>query len=750
MKHFPSRCRSAFVILFTLGSALLMNSAPRGLAADLVNVNFAANDRVKVGPAATGILTNDFWNNYTAPWQSFVVLTNLTAADGTPSGVPLTVQNGPGQWGFDFPDLMYNCYIYSQDFGDVILSLSNLTKGAYDLYLYGHAAADNGNTVFEVSVGNMNYGKLSTATNSDWSLTNWVEGAQYVVFRGVTVDDPSVPIVIDAHPGLSGYVLVNGLQIQASVPRAPGISVQPADTSVVIGQDATFSVSTFGTLPLSYQWSFNGTNIDGSTGASLILTNVQSAQAGQYSVTITNLLGSASSRNAVLTVTLPPDVIEVSGGTSLNGGPVSLPITLVANGNENALGFTLDYASTLLQFLSVTLGSNAASATLVVNDTHTNDGQVGVLIALPTGTAFPPGTQEVAVLSFSSALVNNQLMSPLVFGDMPVKRQLSDTAGNLLPVNFNEASVILPPVQYEADVSPRPAGDTEVSLVDWVLIGRFVAGLDSPTNATEFQRADCAPRQTGGDGLLTVADWVQAGRYAAGLDPLAPLGGPQAPIGLATHQSASKLISSSREISARVVPSADGQSCTVALSLAAIGNENAVGLSLNFDSWKLVFGTATLASGLSKASLQVNSTAAASGRLGFVLALPPGSTFAAGNAELLNISFKLAGPITSTMFSFGDQPVVRSVSDAQASELDSSFVIQSTAVAGRPSLSIARSKSSITLSWPTAAGNFVLQQTTNPAAGWSTVPTAATVVGSQNMLQITPGSNERFFRLAIP
>jgi hypothetical protein len=615
--------------------------------------------------------------------------------------------------------------------------------------LYGHAAADNGNTVFEVSVGGTGYGKLATTTNSDWSLTNWVEGAQYVVFRGVTVDGPSATVTIDARPGASGYVLVNGLQVQAAIPRAPAISIQPADTSVVIGQDSTLAVSAFGTSPLAYQWSFKGIDLVGATNASLVLTNVQASQAGEYSVTITNSLGSVHSRNALLTVTLPPALVQVSSGTSLNGGPVSLPVTIVANGNENALAFTLDYASTLLQFAGVTLGSNATNATLVVNDTHTVDGQIGVLIALPSGTVFSDGTQEVAVVSFTSALVTEQCMSPLVFGDVPVKRQLSDALGASLPVQFSEGSVTLPPVQYEGDVSPRPAGDREVSLVDWVLIGRMVAGLDSPTNATEFQRADCAPRQTGGDGVLSVADWVQAGRYAAGLDPLAPLGGPQAPAGPLTVQNPSKRTKSGREIWALPTSSTDGLTCTVAVNLAAVGNENAIGFSLNFDPAKLAFSAARLANTASQASLQINSTTASSGHLGLMLALAPGSTFTPGTANLLNITFNLETPNTPGIVSFADQPVVRSVSDAQASELDSAFVIQSMAITTRPFLTIVRSPNSVTLSWPTA-GNYVLQQSSNPVAGWSIVPTPATVVGTQNVLQVTPTSNERFFRLALP
>src|SRR5205807_957440 len=66
------------------------------------------------------------------------------------------------------------------------------------------------------------------------------------------------------------------------------------------------------------------------------------------------------------------------------------------------------------------------------------------------------------------------------------------------------------------------------SVTDLTQIGRFVAALDTASSGSEFQRADCAPRNTLGDGRLTVSDFTQAGRYAAGLDPLTSAGGPTA------------------------------------------------------------------------------------------------------------------------------------------------------------------------------------------------------------------------------
>ena len=81
---------------------------------------------------------------------------------------------------------------------------------------------------------------------------------------------------------------------------------QPADLTVTENSTATFTVTAAGTPPLSYQWRFNGTNIAGATGTSLTLSNVQTAQAGNYSMRVTNTFGSAISSNAVLTVNQAP------------------------------------------------------------------------------------------------------------------------------------------------------------------------------------------------------------------------------------------------------------------------------------------------------------------------------------------------------------------------------------------------------------------------------------------------------------
>jgi len=61
------------------------------------------------------------------------------------------------------------------------------------------------------------------------------------------------------------------------------------------GASATFKVGATGGPPLSYQWFFNGSVLPGATATNLNLLNVQSTNAGNYWVVITNTSGAITS-----------------------------------------------------------------------------------------------------------------------------------------------------------------------------------------------------------------------------------------------------------------------------------------------------------------------------------------------------------------------------------------------------------------------------------------------------------------------
>src|SRR5437762_5670498 len=94
---------------------------------------------------------------------------------------------------------------------------------------------------------------------------------------------------------------------------------------------ANFSVVPNGTSPFGYQWRFNGSALSGSTNATLALSNVQSNQAGSYTVVITNVAGSVTSSVATLTVYVPPFITTQPASQAITQG-VSTSFSIAANG----------------------------------------------------------------------------------------------------------------------------------------------------------------------------------------------------------------------------------------------------------------------------------------------------------------------------------------------------------------------------------------------------------------------------------
>jgi uncharacterized repeat protein (TIGR01451 family) len=88
----------------------------------------------------------------------------------------------------------------------------------------------------------------------------------------------------------------------ASNAPLPAITNQPINQSVSLGNMVTLTAGASGYSPLYYQWQLDGTNLPGATGSSLVLTNVTLAEAGIYSVTVTNAEGTVTSATAILTL----------------------------------------------------------------------------------------------------------------------------------------------------------------------------------------------------------------------------------------------------------------------------------------------------------------------------------------------------------------------------------------------------------------------------------------------------------------
>ncbi len=124
----------------------------------------------------------------------------------------------------------------------------------------------------------------------------------------------------------------------------PTILEQPLSLKVADGGTAKLGVVASGNPLLRYQWLKDGVTLPGETGDTLVLSNVQPAQAGTYCVLVTNHFGAALSSNAVLRINRPPTAhIVVSPLAFLPGvtnlvviAPVCADARVVLDGSQSA------------------------------------------------------------------------------------------------------------------------------------------------------------------------------------------------------------------------------------------------------------------------------------------------------------------------------------------------------------------------------------------------------------------------------
>lgn len=415
----------------------------------------------------------------------------------------------------------------------------------------------------------------------------------------------------------------------------------------------------------------------------------------------------------------PSRQLRVIGGNATPGQDVTATVELVAQGDENSAGFSLNFDSAVLTNPSAVLASGAPGAFLTTNSSQT--GKLGVLIALPAGQSFTAGVKSLVTVTFTTlptALYN----SPVTFGDAPIAREVADSLANTLPTNYLDGAVTFAQ-GYESDVAPRPTGNNNgtITITDFTQVGRFVAGLDTLNPAfNEFQRADSAPRVTLGNGILSVADYTQAGRYAASLDAVNPTGGAAAANLLVLNEPAKIL---GGETVVRVVnnQSTPGGTVTIAIEADTQGIENGFGFTLNYDAAKL--GSPVVARGADTQSGTLIPNVSQPGKVGVVLGMPFGVAVPAGTRQIVTVQFNVAANAAGGMtpLAFSDTPVVREISDVDANVVNSTFTDGTLNIIG-----------------PTAADAIVAGRVTDSAGnGLARVQMTLTDAGGQTRVATT-------------
>jgi hypothetical protein len=145
---------------------------------------------------------------------------------------------------------------------------------------------------------------LASATNMSFTLTNVQPskaGNYWVVVS-------------------NAFGVVTSQVATLTVLSPPTITSQPAGTNIIQGGQVSLSVAASGSAPMFFQWYCQGIKVPDSTNSSLILTNIQQAQEGNYYAVMTNIAGRATSAWAVVTVIDAGRALNAPNLTWLSGG----------------------------------------------------------------------------------------------------------------------------------------------------------------------------------------------------------------------------------------------------------------------------------------------------------------------------------------------------------------------------------------------------------------------------------------------
>ncbi len=150
-----------------------------------------------------------------------------------------------------------------------------------------------------------------------------LHGPSRVVFQAVKTRQ--YVVVVDGVNNARGTAWLNYV-LNTNLPaQPPTLQSQVATQTVTVGATVTLAPSIGGAPPLKYLWKKNGTNIANGTAPFLQLTNVTAAATANYTLTITNDLGTLIVTNPVHVV-VPP-----SCAVSRSAGNLNLNFPTVAN-----------------------------------------------------------------------------------------------------------------------------------------------------------------------------------------------------------------------------------------------------------------------------------------------------------------------------------------------------------------------------------------------------------------------------------
>ena len=222
---------------------------------------------------------------------------------------------------------------YDSDAGNLELDLNYYTPPAFSVEPTNEAVVVGSNAVFSTTLTG------SLPMSFQWYFNN----APLTDGGGLSGSTNSTLLIANVQTSEGGnYQLVasnflgmatSTVAVLTPVILPPSFVQPPVSQTVGTGSNVNFTAVMAGTPPFSFQWALNGNvlvddgvHIVGSATASLTISNLTTADAGSYSLTVTNASGLVSA-SATLTVLVAPTITQQPTGRSV---PPGLPTVFTA------------------------------------------------------------------------------------------------------------------------------------------------------------------------------------------------------------------------------------------------------------------------------------------------------------------------------------------------------------------------------------------------------------------------------------
>lgn len=290
------------------------------------------------------------------------------------------------------------------------------------------AAATGGTVTYQWRKNGVSISGATSATLTLNNLTTADEGSYTVVAQNADGSTASAIAELTVLPSL-----------------APTITSQP--TSQVGGRlgSVSFTVVATGSPAPTYQWKKNGTNIPGATTATLSLTSLVTADAGNYSVVVSNAAGSVTSDQASLTVYdqqpyAPAFTTQPEGGTYVPGASVTLIVavsgfpvpTLQWYKNGSAISGA---HSTMLSLGKMSAGVEGQYYAVATNDLGTAASRVATLVL----GVDPVRLVNVSARGTAGKDSNTMIAGLVINGTVPKTVMIRAIGPSLVPLGVTNA-----------------------------------------------------------------------------------------------------------------------------------------------------------------------------------------------------------------------------------------------------------------------------------------------------------------------